>query len=245
MGRTPSGTDIRKGWASEASPATATRQTSLVTGTAFAGKTGGGPAPDKPKSDDARPSDSSVWVVDGQPRYHRETCQRIEGLDAEAVPYAQAVEDGFVECESCQRVVNEVWVVDGRPEYHVEDCAHLTDVAGETIPRAQAVEDGFTPCADCRPDGSATATAPPQGDDPASGQPASEQPASGQPASDEPVERRSAAAHEVWVVDGRPRYHLQDCLTIDGQSVQRIPLDQATEDGFMPCSMCEPNVTRV
>ena len=46
---------------------------------------------------------------------------------------------------------------------------------------------------------------------------------------------------EVWVIDGRPRYHLQSCAIIQGQEAEPIPFDQATEDGFMPCSLCEPD----
>jgi hypothetical protein len=46
---------------------------------------------------------------------------------------------------------------------------------------------------------------------------------------------------EVWVIDGRPRYHLGDCAIIKGQDAEPIPYDQATEDGFMPCSLCEPH----
>ncbi|MCW2648073.1 MAG: hypothetical protein QOF87_1297 [Pseudonocardiales bacterium] len=46
---------------------------------------------------------------------------------------------------------------------------------------------------------------------------------------------------EVWVIDGRPRYHLGDCAIIKGQDAEPIPYEQATEDGFMPCSLCEPH----
>jgi hypothetical protein len=53
-----------------------------------------------------------------------------------------------------------------------------------------------------------------------------------------------AAADEVWVIDGRPRYHLADCAIIQGQDAEPIPFEQATEDGFMACSLCEPNVLR-
>jgi hypothetical protein len=48
-------------------------------------------------------------------------------------------------------------------------------------------------------------------------------------------------ADEVWVIDGRPRYHLGDCAIIKGQDAEPIPYEQATEDGFMPCSLCEPH----
>lgn len=45
---------------------------------------------------------------------------------------------------------------------------------------------------------------------------------------------------EVWVVDGRPRYHRRRCEFIDGQDSEAIPLSQAAEDGFIACSLCEP-----
>ena len=48
-------------------------------------------------SGDAEP----VWVVDGFPEYHRRTCTRTTGLDAQPIPHAQAVEDGFRECSTC------------------------------------------------------------------------------------------------------------------------------------------------
>jgi hypothetical protein len=51
-------------------------------------------------------------------------------------------------------------------------------------------------------------------------------------------------AGEVWVIDGRPRFHLASCAIIQGQDAEPIPFDQATEDGFMPCSLCEPNAVR-
>jgi ABC-type nickel/cobalt efflux system permease component RcnA len=50
------------------------------------------------------------------------------------------------------------------------------------------------------------------------------------------------ASHQVWVQDGRPRYHRQDCDIISGQESQSIPLGQAAQDGFIPCSLCAPEV---
>jgi hypothetical protein len=49
---------------------------------------------------------------------------------------------------------------------------------------------------------------------------------------------------DVWVIDGRPRYHLRQCVIIQGQDAEPIPFDQAVEDGFMPCSLCEPQLER-
>ncbi len=54
----------------------------------------------------------------------------------------------------------------------------------------------------------------------------------------------AAAPGDVWVIDGRPRYHLHDCPIIKGQDAEPIPFPQAVGDGFMPCSLCEPNAAR-
>lgn len=45
---------------------------------------------------------------------------------------------------------------------------------------------------------------------------------------------------EVWVIDGRPRYHRRTCEILAGQDAGPIPLSQANEDGFIPCSLCQP-----
>jgi hypothetical protein len=48
----------------------------------------------------------------------------------------------------------------------------------------------------------------------------------------------------VWVIDGRPRYHRQDC-DIVGANGEPIPRSQAIEDGFIACSLCQPDVSRI
>jgi hypothetical protein len=64
---------------------------------------------------------------------------------------------------------------------------------------------------------------------------------------DEPAPANTIAplidkSHEnVWVVDGRPRYHLSSCGFLVGQESEPIPLHQAVEDGFSPCSRCDPD----
>jgi hypothetical protein len=51
----------------------------------------------------------------------------------------------------------------------------------------------------------------------------------------------SKGQQPVWVVDGRPRYHVASCTFIAGQEAEAIPLEQAVEDGFSPCSLCDPD----
>ena len=42
-----------------------------------------------------------VWVVDGRPDYHAQSCARLDGTEAEQIPWAQANEDGFTPCPQC------------------------------------------------------------------------------------------------------------------------------------------------
>ncbi|WP_246569142.1 hypothetical protein [Polymorphospora rubra] len=46
---------------------------------------------------------------------------------------------------------------------------------------------------------------------------------------------------EVLVVDGRPRYHLVGCVHLLGREGEPIPVGEAVELGFTPCSLCEPD----
>lgn len=45
---------------------------------------------------------------------------------------------------------------------------------------------------------------------------------------------------EVAVIDGRPRFHLAECLHLLGREVERLPVTEAVELGFTPCGQCEP-----
>jgi methylphosphotriester-DNA--protein-cysteine methyltransferase len=167
-----------------------------------------------------------VWVIDGKPDFHAAGCLRLTD-DAEAIPFEQAVEDGFTPCPECEPQRSgpqtavpagapaEVWVVDGRPDYHLPGCGELGE-RGEAIPLQQAVEDGFRPCVACEPDraGATVAASVPDG-----------------------------ALTEVWVIDGRPDYHLVGCSELT-DSAEVIPYDQAVEDGFTPCPTCDPERLR-
>lgn len=69
---------------------------------------------------------------------------------------------------------------------------------------------------------------------------------------DDPAEREPAAAdtdpplrsrgdEPVWVIDGRPHYHLPGCGFLLGRQSEPVPLRQAFEDGFSPCALCDPD----
>jgi hypothetical protein len=46
---------------------------------------------------------------------------------------------------------------------------------------------------------------------------------------------------EVLVIDGRPRYHLPGCVHLLGRESEPLPVSEAVELGFTPCSLCEPD----
>lgn len=46
---------------------------------------------------------------------------------------------------------------------------------------------------------------------------------------------------EVLVVDLRPRYHLAPCNHLDGREAIPLPVNEAREDGFTPCTRCGPD----
>ena len=58
------------------------------------------------------------------------------------------------------------------------------------------------------------------------------------PADAERVARMSAA---VLVIDGRPRYHQAGCVHLLGRESEALPVSEAVELGFTPCSLCEPD----
>lgn len=46
---------------------------------------------------------------------------------------------------------------------------------------------------------------------------------------------------DVYVVDGRPRYHLADCPHLHDRESEPVPVGEAVELGFTPCGRCEPD----
>ncbi|MGH3714009.1 MAG: hypothetical protein ACRDT4_11200, partial [Micromonosporaceae bacterium] len=69
------------------------------------------------------------------------------------------------------------------------------------------------------------------------------------PKDEPPVQRRTARVaalvarmgNDVFVIDGRPRYHLAGCVHLLGREHEGLPVDEAVEFGFTPCSLCEPD----
>lgn len=76
-------------------------------------------------------------------------------------------------------------------------------------------------------------------------------PADDDPADEPPAQHISAldAARvarldaDVLVIDGRPRYHLPGCVHLLGRESEPLPVGEAVELGFSPCSLCEPDTT--
>jgi hypothetical protein len=66
---------------------------------------------------------------------------------------------------------------------------------------------------------------------------------------DEPLPQRLSPADaaqvarmtdEVLVVDGRPRYHREDCTYLFRRRTEALPVNEAVELGFTPCGRCRP-----
>jgi hypothetical protein len=49
----------------------------------------------------------------------------------------------------------------------------------------------------------------------------------------------------VLVVDGRPRYHRAGCGHLRGRPTEPLPVSEAVELGFTPCSRCEPDTALI
>jgi hypothetical protein len=63
---------------------------------------------------------------------------------------------------------------------------------------------------------------------------------------EQPVDEADAAvvarlSTAVYVIDGRPRYHLGQCLHLLGRDSESLPVREAVELGFTPCAQCEPD----
>jgi hypothetical protein len=62
-----------------------------------------------------------------------------------------------------------------------------------------------------------------------------------QPTSPGDAARIAGMSTEVYVVDGRPRYHLRGCVHLMGRESEPLPVSEAVELGFSPCGVCEPD----
>lgn len=53
--------------------------------------------------------------------------------------------------------------------------------------------------------------------------------------------RVARMSSDVLVIDGRPRYHIPGCVHLLGRESEPLPVAEAVELGFTPCSLCEPD----
>ena len=61
-----------------------------------------------------------------------------------------------------------------------------------------------------------------------------------QPVSAVAQSRLARLETEVYVVDGRPRYHLADCGHLRDRQTEGLPVAEAAGLGFSPCGWCRP-----
>jgi hypothetical protein len=62
-----------------------------------------------------------------------------------------------------------------------------------------------------------------------------------QPVSAAETARVARMTADVYVVDGRPRYHLAGCVHLMDKEAEPLPVNEAAELGFTPCGLCEPD----
>ncbi len=187
--------------------------------------------------------------------------------DAEAIPYGQAVDDGFTPCPTCRSTEGAPAAEAPATELPTAAPAFDPDPLAEPRPElAAAIPPEPQPLLSAEPAVEPEPAAEPETEaelEPeaelaaeAEPEPAAEQPlaepevgadvgAEPEPDVAEPAEPEQPATApslgEVWVVPGRPRYHLQGCMIIGDQEAVALPLEQAVDDGFKPCSLCEPD----
>ncbi|MGH3749048.1 MAG: hypothetical protein ACRDT8_16795, partial [Micromonosporaceae bacterium] len=69
------------------------------------------------------------------------------------------------------------------------------------------------------------------------------------PKDEPPVQRRpkrvaatvARLQADVFVIDGRPRYHVAGCVHLLGRESEALPVYEAVDLGFTPCGLCEPD----
>ena len=69
------------------------------------------------------------------------------------------------------------------------------------------------------------------------------------PKDEPPIQRRPARVaaavarlqNDVFVIDGRPRYHVAGCVHLLGRESEPLPVGEAVDLGFTPCGLCEPD----
>lgn len=62
-----------------------------------------------------------------------------------------------------------------------------------------------------------------------------------QPVSAAETARVARMTADVYVVDGRPRYHLAGCVHLMDKEAEPLPVNEASDLGFTPCGLCEPD----
>ncbi|QLQ37015.1 hypothetical protein [Micromonospora robiginosa] len=99
------------------------------------------------------------------------------------------------------------------------------------------VAESYSPVAEPSSPAAAPAPTSPAPDGPFEGDPPAEFLSAGQ------VARLTRLADEVRVVDGHPRFHLDDCPHLVGRLDEVLPVAEAVGLGFTPCAHCAAATT--
>lgn len=201
------------------------------------------------------PTGGIVFVVDGRPRYHVQSCPRLTGAGSEPLEVEEAREIGFLPCPVCHPDREPAAAADATGGFDELDDAAFDD-ADTALPTGEYADEEGDPAADVTEPRPAVAVTDRSAHRPMASSPASSAgsgptgPAGpgGGPA--RPARRPTALSgrapraappvrNTVQVVPGRARYHLAECRYVKGvPGVVAMAKDEAREAGYTPCRAC-------
>ena len=52
--------------------------------------------------------------------------------------------------------------------------------------------------------------------------------------------RPDTSSETVYITETGSKYHLENCSSLKNSDIISITVDEAVEEGYKPCSICEP-----
>jgi hypothetical protein len=184
---------------------------------------------------------TSYWVENDQPylTYTDKNGQAVTIIpkDTVAPVRAAATGTGTVTKPAASTASNAgmtVYVINNRPNYHLRTCKRLEGNGKHPMTLADAVANGYQPCKECRP--------PVLGGASAGGQPAAAVNAVPNLKGGGSLPAPGSGEQTVYVINGRPNYHMRTCPRLEGKGKHPMSLTDAIANGYQPCKVCRPPV---
>jgi len=182
---------------------------------------------------------TSYWVENNQPylTYRDKNGQTVTIIPKETAAPVRPVATGTVinrPAGTASNAGQTVYVINNRPNYHMRTCRRLEGKGKHPMTLADAVANGYQPCKECRPPilGGASSG----GVRPTAGgvnavpnlKRGGSTPAPG------------SGEQTVYVINGRPNYHMRTCRRLEGKGKHPMALSDAIANGYQPCKECRP-----